>query len=136
MYVGDMDSRQKSVLHRLEHLSCYLPGTLALGAASLDLTPEEKELHQWAAEGLAYTCYVSYADQNTGLGPDLMTMPYNGKRWVDEVNKWKNEGRLGKAPGTTEPPPERDPVLRDYSATDSKYLLRPEACMSFFASSR
>jgi hypothetical protein len=85
--------------HHLEHLSCFLPGLLALGAHTLplddlasmginldylakDLQPEFKadyakisaydlkDLHMWAAEGLAQTCYLTYADQPVGLGPD------------------------------------------------------------------
>lgn len=131
VYVGDIDTGYDKVLHRLEHLSCFLPGTLALGAAYLDLSPEEKELHQWAAEGLAYTCYVSYADQLSGLGPDLMSMPQGGKKWVGEIGRWKAEGRQGKPPGTSEPLPERDPTHRDYSATNARYLLRPEVRHSY-----
>ncbi|KJA15407.1 glycoside hydrolase family 47 protein [Hypholoma sublateritium FD-334 SS-4] len=132
MNVGDIDTGYDQVLHRLEHLSCFLPGTLALGAAYLDLSPGEKELHQWAAEGLAYTCYVSYADQLSGLGPDLMNMPQGGKKWVGEIGRWKAEGRQGKPPGTSEPRPERDPTHRDYSATNARYLLRPETVESIF----
>ncbi len=126
MYVGDIDTGYNKVIHRLEHLSCFLPGTLALGAAYLHLSPEEKELHQWAAEGLAYTCDVSYADHLSGLGPDTMNMPQDGKKWVDEIGRWKAEGRKGKPPGTTEPPPESDASHRDYFDTGAKYLLRPE----------
>ncbi|KAH6904717.1 glycoside hydrolase [Coprinopsis sp. MPI-PUGE-AT-0042] len=99
--------------HKLEHLSCFLPGLLALGVHQIPLhtfealpvappdpgglklglhtkpeandgkrpwlTPwelehkfakEERERHWLAAEGLAYTCWVLYADQATGMGPD------------------------------------------------------------------
>ncbi|KAF9483729.1 seven-hairpin glycosidase [Pholiota conissans] len=132
MYIGDYDTNYKMILHRLEHLSCYLPGTLALGVAFVDMTPEEKELHQWAAEGLAYTCYISYADQQSGLGPDSMNMPLNGKNWVEELQKWKSSGRIGKPPGLGEPGPEKVYGNRDYGVIDSHYLLRPETVESIF----
>ncbi|KAF5377767.1 hypothetical protein D9757_008115 [Collybiopsis confluens] len=90
--------------HRFEHLSCFLPGLLALGASTLPLDDLEslgisleglgnesmfgkagrnyqhlsgynlKKLHLWAAKGLAQTCWLSYADMPTGLGADEMVM--------------------------------------------------------------
>ena len=63
LYVTDLSSDTPS--HVFEHLSCFLPGLLALGAHTLDLSPRDKELHQWAAIGLAYTCYMTYADHVT-----------------------------------------------------------------------
>jgi hypothetical protein len=50
---------------KLEHLSCFLAGTLALGAWAM---PELPKTHRWAAEGLAHTCWITYADQASGLG--------------------------------------------------------------------
>jgi len=131
MYVGDLQNNV--MVHRLEHLSCYLPGVLALGAFTLDLTPEEKELHQWAAYGLASTCAITYADQASGLGPDQVHMP-TGKKWVDELAKWEVNGRNGTPPGVADPTPEKVPQNRDYSSGwPDGYLLRPEVrCFSSF----
>jgi mannosyl-oligosaccharide alpha-1,2-mannosidase len=124
MYVGDLQNN--IMVHRLEHLSCYLPGVLALGASTLDLTPEEKELHQWAAHGLASTCAITYADQASGLGPDQVHMPV-GKKWVDELAQWEADGRNGTPPGVADPTPEKVPQNRDYvSGWPDGYLLRPE----------
>ena len=43
-----------------------------LGASRLpdtEISPKEKETHRWAAaHGLAYTCAISFADQEAGLG--------------------------------------------------------------------
>jgi len=133
MYVGDLV--HNNIVHRLEHLSCFLPGLMALGAHTLDLPPDQKELHEWAAHGLAYTCATSYADQATGLGPDEMTMP-TGKKWIDEVKKWKDAGRVGTPPGMQEPPTEKSSSHRDYvNSWSNAYLLRPEVrffyCKSF-----
>jgi hypothetical protein len=92
---------------KMEHLSCFLPGTLALGARLLDPDypwpqnppphrskrapiPEASQwrgdlkktldLHMRVARGLATTCYVLYADTPTGVGPNevLFDAPSNG----------------------------------------------------------
>jgi mannosyl-oligosaccharide alpha-1,2-mannosidase len=37
---------------KFEHLSCFFPGLLALGASTLPdavMSPKERELHMWAA---------------------------------------------------------------------------------------
>ncbi|KAF9071588.1 glycoside hydrolase [Rhodocollybia butyracea] len=100
LYVTDAEIRQpnRSIPSgSFEHLSCFLPGLLALGAQTLDLPQNEKEIHSWAAEGLAYSCWLSYADMQTGLGPDVMSMQKFQKAedglWLPRVEKWKEEGR-------------------------------------------
>ena len=140
LYVTDkMPSRTShdaQVSHRFEHLSCFLPGLLALGVDQLPLDDVDfadafdrgerlfpnstviieymlfstqcndtnpptlpdhptqraeweklrgfslRDVHLWAAEGLAQTCWLTYADMPTGLGPDEMifhtSMPEEG----------------------------------------------------------
>ncbi|KAJ6483716.1 glycoside hydrolase family 47 protein [Mycena vitilis] len=121
--------------HKMEHLSCFLPGLLALGAHTLPLDdpaalgldlralgaglgwaqrgyaalarqPSLKEMHLWAAAGLAETCYMLYADQPSGLAPDEVQFRLNdsarwglgkdgnwleggGRRWIDQVEAWR-----------------------------------------------
>jgi len=135
LYAGDI--AHGSLDHRLEHLSCYLPGVLALGASSLpdsELSPKEREIHRWAAHGLAYTCAVSYADQRTGLGPDQLSMSTAGRRWMEVVDEWELGGRQGDTPpGMGEPEPEKDSAKQDYSHFwPNAYLLRPETVESIF----
>lgn len=173
--------------HTFEHLSCFLPGLLALGAHTLPLddlgslgitlddidsdgtfgtarTDHEilagfnlKKLHLWAAEGLAETCYITYADQPTGLGPDEMifkTAPQKkiwdsmasqwransqGTLWLDAMKRWKKSGSRGVPPGLEN----KKPVIhttrgvtgsqsnRDYEMKKVAYLLRPEVCLRF-----
>ncbi|PCH44101.1 glycoside hydrolase family 47 protein [Wolfiporia cocos MD-104 SS10] len=96
LYVTDVATPTFSPSHRFEHLSCFLPGLLALGADQLDLSldvldprtlgDEERrsyellkhydlrQLHRWAAEGLTTACYLMYADQPSGLAPDEVQM--------------------------------------------------------------
>ncbi|KAG6896530.1 hypothetical protein C0992_007664 [Termitomyces sp. T32_za158] len=168
--------------HTFEHLSCFLPGLLALGVHTLPLDDLEslgitlndidsdgtfgtartdhemlalfklKKLHLWAAEGLAETCYITYADQPTGLGPDEMifkTAPSKktwdsptsqwransqGTLWLDALKVWKKSGSRGVPPGLgNKKPVVRDtkrvtgsPRDRDYEIKKVAYLLRPE----------
>lgn len=125
MYVTDRDSLM--MIHRQEHLSCFLPAVLALGAFLLDLPPEVKEKHEWAAKGLASTCAIVYEDQQSGLGPDEIRMMSDGVSWMDAVRKWEAGGKVGVPPGLAEPVPEKNATMRDYSnGWVNQYLLRPE----------
>lgn len=125
MYVTDRDTYMTA--HRQEHLSCFLPGVLALGAALLDLSPDVRELHEWAAKGLTYTCYISYADQQSGLGPEELRINGPGIKWIEAVDRWKDAGRVGDPPGVREAHAERNSEQREYAnGWPSMYLLRPE----------
>lgn len=166
------------VTHHFEHLSCFFPGLLALGVKMLplddlesvginveeltrDLLPRDRggyealsefnltDLHLWAAEAIAQTCYITYADQPTGLGPETVSMRAGGKfgitRWMSAVRAWDRQGRRGPPPGVgdklpwSEPPglvstKERDraTVTRDYGVRNIAYYLRPETVESFY----
>lgn len=88
LYVTDVHLGSSSPLsssipsRRLEHLSCFLPGLLALGAHELadEMDSHERDLHLWAAEGLTYSCWLMYADQPSGLAPEevLFERPREG----------------------------------------------------------
>ncbi|KAG6909347.1 hypothetical protein DXG01_000947 [Tephrocybe rancida] len=176
--------------HTFEHLSCFLPGLLALGAHTLPLDNLEsigihlddidasgtfgsarinherlagynlKKLHLWAAEGLAQTCYLTYADQPTGLGPDEMIFKTSatkklwdpvasqwrtsthGTLWMDAMKRWKGSGSRGAPPGLEEKLPiihegyapngRSSPKDRDYTIKKGAYLLRPETVESLY----
>ncbi|TFL01959.1 glycoside hydrolase [Pterulicium gracile] len=90
------------VSHKFEHLTCFFPGLLALGAHTLPLNDLKsvgidfkslgdnygaakqayetlsrynlKDVHLWAAEAVGQACYLLYADQPTGLSPDEVFM--------------------------------------------------------------
>ncbi|KAG6821472.1 hypothetical protein H0H93_010196 [Arthromyces matolae] len=183
----DPKSGKSSPSHVFEHLSCFLPGLLALGAHTLPLDDLEsigitlddidssgmfgsarknhetlkgynlKKLHLWAAEGIAQTCYMTYADQPTGLGPDEMIfkavktkktwdatvsqwrVSSNGL-WMDAMESWKRSGSRGTPPGLEN----KKPVVhnkqtysdleeeRDYELKRFAYLLRPETVESLY----
>jgi hypothetical protein len=123
----------------LEHLACFLPGLLALGAHTLPISvlpPKKAEYHKWAAEGLSYTCYLLYADSRSGLSPDSVKMSEAG-RWIDAVKAWEKGGRLRAIPpGMKEGGPIRKPGTdaRDYFVIHPQYHLRPEVRLNFLNS--
>lgn len=138
LYVTDISGSSRWPSHIFEHLSCFLPGLLALGAHTLPLSDDDRQLHMWAAEGLANTCWITYADHKSGLGPDEMVMEdwdedpsgYKG-RWVDHVKAWKRKGSPGGVPPGLQGIETKARGQRDYTARRGTYLLRPEAVESF-----
>lgn len=150
LYATDIHEGSNYTNHVFEHLSCFLPGLLALGAHTLPLDKLDilgihlddidggglfgdsgknyqsllgydlKKLHLWAAEGLAQTCWLTYADQPSGLGPDEVIMSSVSSKktwdvlgnqwsakdvsvlWVNSMKKWKNSGSRGLPPGLME----------------------------------
>lgn len=152
-----------------EHLSCFLPGMLALGAHTLpDLiaadpsisaeerattfafTERQQERHRWAAEGLAYTCYVLYREQKSGLSSDStrFNIPrvggqrgtYRQRRWMEAIAEWERseKGQVSgikgeKPPGVREPKLVTDDEERDYkNVWPEQWLMRPETVESIY----
>lgn len=116
-----------------DHLACFLPGLLALGADTLDLSDHERELHMWAAEGLAHSCWTMYADQFSGVAPESVLFDRWPSRdwreglWMRHVRKWKRNGRRGGAPpGVRNAPLQHLVGDRDYISRPMFYYLRPE----------
>lgn len=169
------NKNRTAVSHSFEHLSCFFPGLLALGVHLLPLNNLETiginitqlgdnlppklrqgyealaefnlaDLHLWAAEGIAQTCYLSYADQPSGLGPDVVTMRIGKSgeiKWMDAMQEWKANGQLGSPPGVADRPPwvanpnaktvrekQIDTITRDYAIKNPAYYLRPEVCLT------
>lgn len=166
LYVTDLHATHGSPSGVFEHLSCFLPGLFALGAhllplddlpslgidypsLAVGLPPRDHEgfrklsgynlrkLHMWAAKGLAETCYLTYADQPSGLGPDEVLFVSGGVRWMKAMEEWRKHGGRGPIPGLGRKKPVVIPlhdseteyqkhVQMDYWVRAGKYLLRPE----------
>ncbi|RHZ74063.1 hypothetical protein Glove_227g74 [Diversispora epigaea] len=94
---------------RMDHLSCFVPGMLAIGSKVLN-RPKDFDV----AIGLAETCYWSYKNTKTGIGPEVFWFETEKKR------RPKSKSRLNGDP------PEG--IIR----TNTKYLLRPETIESLF----
>ncbi|KAI0343002.1 seven-hairpin glycosidase [Trametopsis cervina] len=152
LYVTDL-SPSPMPSHKFEHLSCFLPGLLALGVHSLpdtafatqgptptsSKTADElrhwdwKELHMLAAQGLAESCYQMYEDQPTGLGPDEVKFIDGGELWVNKLEKWRMTGKQGNIPGIgAKKQQEMRGGPTEYSTRSGRYLLRPETVESIY----
>ena len=112
----------------------FLSGLFALGVLTI---PHDKlnERHAWAAEGLAQTCWVTYADSVTGLGPERVKFAnaYPGQRWAKALDAWERNGRGGgmeAPPGVREVKVERQQWRQEYSVSDGRYMLRPEVSLA------
>lgn len=129
-----------------EHLSCFFPGLLALGAHALPAdafsSPHERNLHEAVARGIAHTCYLTYADMPTGLGADEVVMEsfVDGRlhmgQWLSHVDIAQQSSDI---PGVSRLAPSLksgEGDAREYSLKSPMYLLRPEVCCSHIHRSR
>ncbi|EIW58472.1 seven-hairpin glycosidase [Trametes versicolor FP-101664 SS1] len=162
LYVTETSGKGFTASHTFEHLACFFPGLLALGAHTLDLNlsdidrnrlnPEArrqydilikydlKSLHMAAAEGLATSCWLMYADQPSGLGPEVVA-DRQGKLWIEAVEEWRKGGKHGPLPGLGEKKPimytrpEKSTIAGgpwDYVVRRTEYFLRPETIESIY----
>ncbi|CAH1155397.1 unnamed protein product [Phaedon cochleariae] len=65
-FVGELPGGRGELKPKMDHLTCYLPGALALGTRH-----GLPERHLRLAEELAATCYQTYAQQPTFLAPEI-----------------------------------------------------------------
>ncbi|KAI0741286.1 seven-hairpin glycosidase [Daedaleopsis nitida] len=121
MYITDVGGSKYVPTHKFEHLSCFFPGLLALGAHTLPLNLSVidpsglsaeaqrqhrvlsqynlRDLHLAVAEALTTSCYLMYKDQPSGLGPDIADMHPKSTPWIDALEKWHAGGNKGPMPG-------------------------------------
>merc|ERR1719171_1873359 len=69
------ESNNKKVIKKMDHLVCFVPGTLALGAQHI---PEVYDEHMKLAAALTDTCHDMYAKQRTGLAPEFVRFSARG----------------------------------------------------------
>jgi len=137
IYITDI--RERLATARFEHLSCFFPALLALGTSTLpNWTPNELELHQMVSHGLAESCWLTYKDSKSGLGPeDVLFNPFqprdmNSGLFIQHYDAWVAAGRKGAGPLGFDPLP--TPMAsrfflakyRDYSVKIPEHKLRPE----------
>ncbi|KAG0310445.1 hypothetical protein BGZ97_012547, partial [Linnemannia gamsii] len=96
-----------TLIPKMDHLSCFAPGLLALGAKILN---RPKDLT--AARGLMETCVMSYRNSATGLGADEIAF-LNA-----EFSNGKEFEMLPRGSG--------------FYVIDPEYALRPETVESLF----
>ncbi|GLD93116.1 hypothetical protein PINS_up001708 [Pythium insidiosum] len=74
IYIADYDLRRREPRPRMEHLACFVPGLLALGAHRMRTSdPETSTRHLNLAKNVMTTCFEAfYAAQPTGLAPEVL----------------------------------------------------------------
>ena len=118
-FVAEMNSKG-SLMNKMDHLVCFLPGVYVLGAKNdvsklphveeLGLSVEEmSKIHLELAKDLMETCYSFYRDSPTGLSPEIVMF---------DCDKKPNKCKDGKA--------------FYIKPNDEHNLLRPETVESLF----
>ncbi|XP_065215992.1 endoplasmic reticulum mannosyl-oligosaccharide 1,2-alpha-mannosidase-like isoform X1 [Planococcus citri] len=74
-FIGELKSKSRTFSPKMDHLTCYLPGTLALGVHN-----GMPNKHMKFAEQLMETCYYMYKDQPTGLAPEIVYFNYEPEK--------------------------------------------------------
>ncbi|KAJ1962760.1 hypothetical protein GGI12_002459, partial [Dipsacomyces acuminosporus] len=119
-YVGDLDSAADKFNPKFQHLTCFVPGMLALGSKTLD-RPDDLEL----AKKLAYTCYQMYNCTNTGLGPEYVLFRDSSNQGLSEI-KDNNDFVIEDLAE----PAAFEKEIGFYFGNDRSYILRPETLES------
>ncbi|KAJ1834256.1 hypothetical protein LPJ63_002101 [Coemansia sp. RSA 2711] len=119
-YVGDLDSSATKFSPRYQHLTCFVPGMLALGSKALD-RPDDLEL----AKQLTYTCFQMYNRTETGLSPEYVQFR-DTKNFGLSSTKNDSDFSLTVLGGAS------DKEKRDgfYLGPNRSYILRPETLES------
>lgn len=127
VFVGELPYGSKgSFSPKMDHLVCFLPGTLALGATKGFTKKKVVELKQLSAEDsenlslaedLAKTCFEMYSVTSTGLAPEIAYFNIEGN----------SEHGLGGGSGSSIYV--NDIIIKH---NDRHNLLRPETVESLF----
>ena len=56
------------IKHKMDHLACFIPAMLALGAQQGAVVGTKAQQYMALAEDLGYTCWKMYSLQPTGAG--------------------------------------------------------------------
>ncbi|XP_020576782.1 mannosyl-oligosaccharide 1,2-alpha-mannosidase MNS3 isoform X2 [Phalaenopsis equestris] len=127
VFIGELPYGSKgSFSPKMDHLVCFLPGTLALGATKgltkrkaieLNLLTDEELENLSLAEDLAKTCFEMYSVTSTGLAPEIayFNIEGNSEHGLDGGNKSSEYVN--------------DIIIRP---NDRHNLLRPETVESLF----
>lgn len=65
-HVSPTNALRKRPRHKMDHLSCFVPGMLALGAHEGAVTGEKAQLYMDVAINVTYTCHMMYNFTPTG----------------------------------------------------------------------
>ncbi|GAN03960.1 mannosyl-oligosaccharide alpha-1,2-mannosidase [Mucor ambiguus] len=147
LHLPTYDTKQGKVESTMDHLTCFVPGMLAMGSKLLN-RPEDMII----AKGILDTCIYMYRSSSTNLSPDVWTidndefMPYSrytfGKtnEQVSKLGAWWNKLNGPAITDQVEVPNTRNRTLDAVAklplgwvvSNDARYLLRPETLESLF----
>jgi len=86
-YIAEMKNHE--LVHKMDHLACFMAGSLALGAYThpdgVDSLLAQRDLE--TGKSLAYTCYQMYARMKSGIAPELVRF-VNGKMSAGPPSKY------------------------------------------------
>ncbi|KAF9331044.1 Mannosyl-oligosaccharide 1,2-alpha-mannosidase IB [Podila minutissima] len=99
LVLGIYDTATDTLVPKMDHMSCFAPGLLALGARVLGRSKDMA-----AAQALMETCFLSYKNSETGLG-------------ADEIAFLTTEHQRGKE--------FEMPMPSGFYVIDPEYVLRP-----------
>lgn len=121
------------LLPKMDHLVCFLPGTIAMGATGGLTLSSARESPNWTKEkealvelarDLTKTCWGMYAVTATGLAPEIVFFE-TAERMLQPNPDWKSRPRSKKAPKDWKP----DYIIKP---ADAHNLQRPETVESLF----
>ncbi|KAJ1741089.1 hypothetical protein LPJ79_003786 [Coemansia sp. RSA 1821] len=119
-YVGDLDATATKFSPRFQHLTCFVPGMLALGSKVLD-RPDDLEL----AKQLTYTCFQMYNRTATGLSPEYVQFRNKRNQGLSEFDENGEFALLSLSKAS-----EKEKQDGFYLGPNRSYILRPEALES------
>ncbi|EFN60136.1 hypothetical protein CHLNCDRAFT_33654 [Chlorella variabilis] len=77
-YVAEFD--RSIIKHKFDHLVCFVPGMLALGAHSGAVQGAKAERYMQLAADLTHTCWQMYHRMPSGLSPEYVTFSAQGMK--------------------------------------------------------
>jgi mannosyl-oligosaccharide alpha-1,2-mannosidase len=84
LYVAELSGGH--VVDKMDHLACFLPAVLALGAKTLPTEDQERyDMYMAAAQSLTHTCYQMYHRLPTHLAPETVRF-VDGQDMVPQTN--------------------------------------------------
>ncbi|PVU85313.1 hypothetical protein BB561_006956, partial [Smittium simulii] len=113
-FVSDLDYKDYLPDGHMGHLSCFLPGLLALGSKELN---RKHDLE--TAKELMKTCYTLYETSATGLAPEDVYFNF-------DLNNIESASNSNFNPGANRNP-KKD---TDFDVENTSYVLRPETVES------
>lgn len=75
-FIAEMHGQ--SLSGKFDHLVCFVPGMLALGAHTRAVGPEDADRHMKLAIALMHSCNEMYIRQPTGLAPEIVQFHLDG----------------------------------------------------------